>query len=151
MRFCDDHWARLREAITAQGLDDLIAPTGERAAANIRAELEGEPPTLRTFDPLMGAHWAIVNNVSATIGHATLYLLGADELPEDPVDPEVYPAAGGRTWPRCPLCYLNLAHELTCTDPSCLLDRVAGYDVWIERAAADMRAEADRLIAEGAA
>jgi hypothetical protein len=68
-------------------------------------------------------------------GGNPLYLMMADG-PEDPV--EGYgDAYAGRTWPRCPLCYLGLAHEVSCTDERCELPKVNGYDWMIDRAADD--------------
>lgn len=140
MQFCEDHWSRLREAIEKRGMTDLVAVGGRRAAARTQRELEQGEVTLATFDPLMSAHWAIASNALGMLrqaGHPemALYLMGAG--PDDPVDPEVYPEANGRTWPRCPLCYLGLAHELTCDgDPTrCKLPKVDGYAWMIDRAA----------------
>lgn len=148
MRFCQDHWDRLRAAIDERGLSHLIAPDGETAVAQIKQELE-QGPSAVTFDPLMSAHWAIVSNAMDTItraGASPLYLMTAG--PEDPV--EGYgPAGDGRTWPRCPLCYLNLAHELTCKDPRCTLPKVGGYDWMIERAADDQAQRAAELGDDG--
>jgi hypothetical protein len=146
LRFCQEHWDRLREAIQQRGLGDLIAQDGARAAENIKAQLEGDR-SIRSYDPLMDAHWAIVNNVFAVIDKAggnPLYLMGDDKTPEDPV--EGYgPEYDGRTWPRCPLCYLNLAHEMTCSDPRCALEQKDGYDWFIDRAADDQVARAQEL------
>jgi hypothetical protein len=52
------------------------------------------------------------------------------------------------TWPRCPLCYIGIAHELTCTETRCTLPMVDGYAWMLDRAADDAKAEAARLEAE---
>jgi hypothetical protein len=134
MRFCQDHWDRLREAIDARGLTDLVATSGALAAAQQAAQAERGAADVTTFDPLMSAHWGILSNAMSAIqagGGAPLYLMAGDQ-PEDPVD---LPGGEGKTWPRCPLCYLGLAHELTCTDERCTLPRVDGYAWMLDRAA----------------
>lgn len=141
MKFCTEHWDKLRVAIADQGLDSLVSRGGAEAVERMSAEL-GEGQTLDNFDPLMAAHWAIVDNVSRHIQRAggnPLYLLSNG--PEDPVSG--YGAAHeGRTWPRCPLCYINLVHELTCKGGEgggCTLPTLGGFDWMIERAASDAR------------
>ncbi len=135
MRFCRDHWDQLRDAIDSRGLSHLIAPDGwtamEQLGDQLKREQRGEEPdTPVNYDPLMAAHWAITNNVMRTLGPNALYMMSGG--PPDPV--EGYPGYEGRTWPRCPLCHINLAHEMTCTDS---LPKVNGYDWMIERAADD--------------
>ena len=129
MKFCQDHWDRLRAAIAARGLSDLVAKGGERAVRNLKSELE-DGPSFVNFDPLMGAHWAIVNNSMDVLG---LAVMAPDEDGND----------------RCPLCLLNEWHEVACADPTCPLPKVNGYDGWIDRAADDMRAKADKLRGAG--
>jgi len=74
------------------------------------------------FDPLMGAHWAIIGNLS-TNNPGVLFMDG------------------------CPLCYANRAHLEGCSDPTCT-DRATYYDSWIERAADD-QVDAWKSIAGG--
>lgn len=154
MKFCDDHWERLRAAIDDRGLGDLVAQSGERAERNLASEIE-QGVSLVNFDPLMSAHWAIVSNAMATIGRAgasPVYLMAGEDVPEDPIDPTQvsHPdRVRGRSWPRCPLCYLNVAHELTCTDSRCELDEVGGYDWMIDRAADEAKTKADALRTAG--
>jgi hypothetical protein len=96
----------------------------------LRRQLEGED-TIDSFEPLLMAHNAIAGNAMTTIERAggnPLYLLSVG--PEDPV--EGHP---GRTWPRCPLCYLGLAHELNCG--GCDLPQKDGYAWMIDKAADD--------------
>lgn len=133
MNFCQEHWTALREAIEERGLGDLIAPDGETAALQMADQLNRGA---RGEEVLTPVNYAM--NVIRQAGGNPLYsLMGGDE---DPVD---LPGGEGRTWPRCPLCYLNLAHELTCADPGCALDRERGYDWMIGRAADDQIALAD--------
>jgi hypothetical protein len=66
-------------------------------------------------------------------GGDPLYLLAGPpgETPEDPVTG--YPGHEGKTWPRCGLCYVNLAHEVSCE--GCDLDTERGFDFFIGKAA----------------
>lgn len=140
MRFCQDHWNQLRAAIDERGLTPFIAKNGEIAVQQVARQLQGDTGKA-TFDPLMSAHWAIAGNVNEFLASAhmnPLYLLSGG--PEAPV--EGYPGYEGRTWPRCPLCYINLAHEVSCTNQACRLPKVGGYDWMITRAADDALAQA---------
>jgi hypothetical protein len=58
-------------------------------------------------------------------------------------EPCELPGGEGRTWPKCSLCYLNLAHELTCT--GCDLPKINGFDYMLDRAADDSLAQAKKL------
>lgn len=133
MKFCQPHWDRLRKAIDDRGLSDLIAPDGETAAAQMadqlkRAEAGDESETLVNYDPLMAAHWAIVNNVSGLGPGIALELMMPDEDGSD----------------RCPLCYANEGHKLACNEEGCTFT----FDDWCERAADD-QAEHVRKLREG--
>lgn len=156
MRFCQDHWDALRQRISDRGLDHLVARGGAAAGRQMKDQLESGEVALRNFDPLMSAHWAIANNVMDVVsraGGSPLYLMSADDVPEDPVDPVMIARArtrgleveSGLTWPRCPLCYLNLAHKLTCSDRRCILDIEHGYDWMLDRAADDAKQKAGEL------
>lgn len=118
MKFCEAHWDRLREAIKARGLDGLVAKDGYEAAAKTKAELEGGP-SKSSFDPLLGAHNAILSN---TLRVAGLVILGADEKGEH----------------YCPICYLT-------QNCSCGLGAECHFFGWIERAADDARENAISL------
>lgn len=141
MQFCTEHWNKMRAAVDARGLTPLVSQGEASAVAKMVDQLKEGEQTLDSFDPLMSMHWAIAGNAMEALKRA-----GADPLylmmdgPEDPVDAD---QAGerfrGRTWPRCPLCYINLAHEITCTDPKCGLDKVSGYDFYIDCAADDAK------------
>ena len=142
----------MRRAVDDRALTHLVARDGAKAIENVVGEINGAQPT-ETFDPLMSMHWAIATNVSQFLsqsGMNPLYLMaGGPDDPEDQVDParhgEKY---RGRTWSRCPLCYINLAHEVSCTDADCQLDRERGFDWMIARAADDslQRARELRLV-----
>lgn len=126
MKFCQDHWDRLRAAITDRGLDDLIAKGGVRAARNLKSEIEAGP-SMANFDPLMGAHNAILNNALDNMppGAAMAMLTSPDDAPEQ----------------SCPLCVLN-ANVPDQSMPD-------SFDVWIEHAADDMKKLADELRSAG--
>lgn len=165
MKFCDAHWQRLRELIVERGLGDLIAPSGETAFAQMADQLQKNDVTLVNFDPLMGAFWAVVANAMKAIVQGNQSAVGylMSEGPLDEIDFASFPngqVAQERLdssrqnrhgcWPRCPLCYLNLAHELTCTEARCRLPTVDGYDWMLERAADEAKAMAERLTDQGA-
>lgn len=118
MRFCQDHWDRLRRAIEDRGLSDLIAPDGRVAMRQLADQLERagrgeEPETPVNYDPLMAAHWAIVSNVGALARGAALELMRPNEDGS----------------PRCPLCWANSENP-----------HGYNYDEWIDRAADDQAA-----------
>lgn len=145
MKLCDDHWAKLRAAIDERGLSGFISSDGEAATKILAEQLTNPdaPATVDNFDPLMNANMAIWSNTMGTLGPNAMYLMTEGE--PDPVDEKQYPLAAGRTWPKCPICYLNLAHELTCKDAGCKLDVKRGYDFYIERAADDQAKRAEEL------
>lgn len=135
MAWCMDHWTRLREAIDKRGLTSLISESGEEAAKKMVSEINEGEQTIDNFDPLLSAYWAIQGNAGRIlegIGGNPLYILV--DGPEDIV--EGYgPENAWRTWPRCPICYLSLAHELTCSEPRCELPKKNGYDWMLDKAA----------------
>lgn len=155
MKFCLPHWTKMRAAIEARGMTPLVAENGQSAIANLADELQ-RGQTLDNFDPLMAMHWNIVNNVMEKLGQNAFYLLGAEDAPEDPIDVEKITAAdapalrvkyAGKTWPRCPLCYINIAHEFTCDGSKpCDLPRENGYDIAIEWSADVVKAAFDKLM-----
>lgn len=141
MRFCMSHWNALRAAIELRGLSGLVPQGGMAATVKQADQLQRREVTRENFDPLMSAHWAIAGNVMTSLSSAgmnPLYLMSSS--PEDAV--EGYAGYEGRTWPRCPLCYINLAHEVSCTDDDCRLPKQNGYDWMIDRAADDALDEA---------
>lgn len=120
MKFCLDHWAKLRTAIDKRGLSSLVATSGEQAAAQLTKEIE-EGPSEKTFDPLMGAHNAIISRALGLVG---LALMQANEDGSD----------------RCPICFLQAEHDAHCTKPDC-----AKFETWIDSVSDFMRTEAIRL------
>ncbi len=146
MKFCESHWKELKQHIDDRGLMHLVAKSGEKAVDKMQRELAERTTTKESFDPLMSAHWAIVNNASSMVAAAgmnPLYLLSGG-APEK-CDGRYGPQHEGREWSKCPLCYINMAHELTCTEPECKLDRVKGYDWMLDRSADDALQQAREL------
>lgn len=132
MRMCQTHWDALRVAIEDQGLGELIAKDGREAGRRMVKHLR-EETTLDSFEPLTAAMMAIISNISTIMQDGDVnigYLF--EEGPEDEIELE---GGEGRTWPRCPLCYMNIAHELSCKGEGCMLDPVHGYDYMIRCAA----------------
>lgn len=147
MQICERHWAALRQAIDDRGLTSLVAKNGEVAQRQTMEQLRsGGVIEAGNFDPLMMAHWLVINNTLVYMQNAgfpnerILYLF--TDGPEAPVTDK--PGYESRTWPRCPLCHLNLAHETSCGDhdKGCRLAKVDGYDWMIVRAAEDALAKA---------
>ena len=127
MRFCQPHWDKLRDAIKARGIWSFVATSGEQAVAQLSSEIEQHKHTAANYDPLMGAHWAIVNNAMGSTP-AGLALLSPNKDGTD----------------RCPLCYINgERHRHAQVDPEnwSRADDQAFYDEWIDRAADDARAK----------
>lgn len=119
MKFCGPHWERLKRALADRGLAPFIATTSADLGRRLQADLEGGAAPAVTFEPLMGAHNAILEN--------TLRVAGLEPMA---------PKADGGEW--CPVCYLMTCQ---CGDPEC----PKRFEGWIERAADDMLAEARRL------
>lgn len=119
MKFCNDHWSKLKTAISDRGLDKLIAKDG---AEVIRRSLD-EPEEKKAFEPLMGAHNCIV---SWCMDRTGLELFVANEDGSE----------------KCPICYTQKLHDQNCKEQSCTY-RVE--DITIKGAADDMLAEARRL------
>jgi len=136
---CQSHWDKLREKIEAAGLNSLVAENGEEAAAKMARSFEEQETTFDNFEPLQYAMFMLVNNCYDVVngtGASPLYFL--TEGPDDPVDDKEFPKAKGKNlvWPRgCPLCYINLAHELSCS--GCLRPQVGGFDEWLDFAVRD--------------
>jgi len=118
VKFCEDHWAKLRAAIDARGLFSFVAKGAEGAVARVESELK-DGPTASNFEPLMGAHNAIVSNVISIAGLSVL------STNEDGTE-------------NCPVCYVVA---------NCACGKGDGCEFhhWIERAADDVREEAVRL------
>lgn len=125
MKFCDTHWTMLKAKVDEYGLTQFIAKSGEEAHAKLASQLSAEGGTRDTFDPLLGAHNAII---SVAINQTGLELL-------------VVNIVDGVEQHHCPLCYLNQKHTVHCTEPDCKFS----YDVWIDHAVKDMVEEAKKL------
>lgn len=141
MNICQDHWDRLREKMKERGLENIGAMSPEVAVVQLIDQVEKDEVTKTNFDPLMSAYFAIGANAMETISWAggnPLYLITAGE--EEPCE---LPGGEGRTWPKCSLCYLNMAHELTCS--GCDLPKINGFDYMLDRAADDSLAKAKEL------
>jgi len=152
MQFCLDHWNLLKQRIDDRGLTHLIAKDGHVAAEQAATQIQEAGVTAQTFDPLMSAQWAISGNVMDFLhrsGMNPLYLMSGGE--EDKCDGTYGPQYEGRPWPRCPLCYINFAHEVSCKDLECTLDKVRGYDWMLDRAADDALKQARELKVVGPA
>lgn len=78
MKFCDEHWAKLRAGVQSRGLWHLVAESGEDAIQRMERELDDGKSSAASFDPLMGAHWAICGRAIAAGG---LYLMTGDYCP----------------------------------------------------------------------
>lgn len=117
----------LRHAIQARGLGDFVAGSGEEAIKMMERDVEKGPPKKRSdYDPLMSAHWMIVNNAMDMLG-----IIGMNPLSLMAHDPE-------RPEMNCPICCLNwhsANHDKICTDPNCKKPRGLTYDDWINKAA----------------
>ncbi len=122
MRFCQKHWEALKSAIAERGLDGLCAKSVDEIARKQFEELKSGAVKASTFDPLMGAHNAIVSRAIEIVG------LGLLIPAEDGVE-------------KCPLCHLQAGHDATCTEVGC----THSFEPWIGFAANDVRAEAVRL------
>lgn len=126
MKMCKDHWERLKQAIDDRGLSGFISSDGGAAVKSMVSQAD-EGITVDNFDPLMGAHNAILMTTIEVVGLAVMATDGPDD----------------GHW--CPLCYLNQAHEKSCTDPACVLDKENGYDLLIDKAADDQLKISERL------
>jgi hypothetical protein len=65
MRMCDAHWQQLKTAIEDRGLGKFIAKNGEAAVAKLTSETMNEQ---EAFEPLIGAHNAILMNALEAVG-----------------------------------------------------------------------------------
>ncbi|SLN50282.1 hypothetical protein [Oceanibacterium hippocampi] len=72
MQICMEHWGELRRAISARGLDHLVATSGEEAAEALTRQIEGEDDPRNDFDPLMNANWAIHGQYLQDVGLGAL-------------------------------------------------------------------------------
>jgi hypothetical protein len=122
VKFCATHWSALRQAIHDRGLSDLVSKSTEEVMGRTVEELKAGETSKTTFDPLMGAHNAIV---SRALDIAGLSLMAPNE-------------DGSQ---RCPLCWIQKGHDEHCQEIGCK----HSFEPWIGYAADDMRKEAIRL------
>lgn len=140
----------MRAAVEARSMTPLVSLGGTSAAQKMVDELKNGS-TLDNFDPLMAMHWNIATNLLEKLGKSGLYLMSTG--PEDPIDvskfrPIFQEKYHGRTWPRCPICYANIAHEISCREARCTLAIVDGWDVCIEFAADAIKIEFEKMMAQ---
>lgn len=119
MKFCMPHWNSLRQAIEDRGLGNLVAKGGEALTNKIQAEIDAGDVTQGSFDPLLGAHNAIIGNLLSVVGVDLLY------NNEDGSD-------------RCPLCY-------AVDNCACGKGEACEFRTWINHAADDALAQAKEL------
>lgn len=149
MKMCERHWAMMRAAVEARGMTPLVSDDGQSAVVKLVEEIQ-QGLTMDTFDPLMAMNWNIMGNLMETLGSASFYLLSSG--PEDLIDvaqlteSDLQAKYAGQTWPRCPICYANIAHEFSCREEKCMLSRVNGYDVCIEWSADAVKEQFDQLM-----
>jgi len=62
MKMCQSHWDKLKIAIDARGLDNLIAKNEEAVVESMERELQGTSTTA-DFDPLMDAWYKIMHQI----------------------------------------------------------------------------------------
>lgn len=140
MKFCADHWSQLRAAIEDRGLGALVAESGEQAGCNMVAEFE-HGSTVDTFDPLMGAHNAIVARAMKEI---------RERYTQNPLmlmaDPDEHPE-----W-ACPICALgwcHAEHDHLCTRADCNWPREFDWAAEMCNGAADLMLETWRQLGAG--
>lgn len=129
MQFCDEHWTSLREAIDERGLSHLVSSKSE--VSTVMKTVEDiwdiiDPTTIKNFDPLVYAHWAIVANVLNSVGMEVFF--------ENEDGSE-----------RCPLCYMAEVHAEVCVDLEC---NITTFDDWTELAADEAQVTWEELKAK---
>jgi hypothetical protein len=126
MRFCSAHWGKLRLSIRDRGLDQFVSTSGSVLADRMAKGIDGDDTKAR-FDPLMGAHNAIVSNAMGFVG---LALMVQNEDGSD----------------RCPICFLDKDHKEKCQRLGC----TDTFEEWIDKAADEQLSLAKRLNLVGA-
>ncbi len=88
MQWCQEHWDTLRAEIAEQKLSSLVPSSGEDARQAVERQLAGEM-SIDTFDPLMGAMWAINSFIGGQLGpQGQLTVLMHDGCPVCKMDEE---------------------------------------------------------------
>lgn len=111
LKFCPDHWQKLRHEVESRGLGKLVA--GDAVEASRRATAWPLAQTIANFEPAIGAQMLILENVVKAVGPRVL---------------QPNPATGE---PYCPVCELAATHKVKCLDPACAFDG----DSWLGLAA----------------
>lgn len=96
MKFCEQHWADLRQGVVDRGMWHLVAKSGQDAAEAAVRDLEGRPEP-GDWDPLMAAHWALAGRVMDAIGNSQGPMAAVSAM----ADPE---------W--CPMCSIQESFEV---------------------------------------
>lgn len=122
MQWCQQHWDGLRAEIERQGLTGFVASSGRVAAEQFSRAVSGEE-SLDTFDPLMGAHWAINAFIAEQMGPGGFLTLMAYE--------------------GCPICKADEVHQAHCdvNGPGC----TDSYARYFPNAVEDQRKRLDSL------
>jgi hypothetical protein len=119
MRFCQEHWTKLKALLDDRGLTRFIADGGKEAVRRLVSGLEAADDA-KSFEPLMGAHNAIVANAMDAVW---LEVMAPNDDSSD----------------RCPVCFLKTICK--CGDPTC----PERYEGWLTHAADDALARAKEL------
>lgn len=77
MKFCDEHWDKLKKLTEDNGLMHLVHKDGKSAVDSLRKHVDGTG-TLDDYDPLMDAHNMLTSNALKCGG---LYLLEGELCP----------------------------------------------------------------------
>jgi len=133
VKFCDEHWERLKDAIRQAGLWSLVSEDGEHAARKLQSEMS-DGSTVDNFDPLMAAHNLIFGCALEMIHtqydqNLLMLMAGSAEHPE---------------W-ACPICALNWCHDehiRLCTKDDC------GYPKQFDWAPQTIDGAIERVLAE---
>lgn len=120
MKWCQEHWDGLRVEVERQGLAGFVPDSGEKAAHVMKRQIAGEE-SVDTFDPLMGAHWAINSFIANQLGPGGFVTLIA--------------------YDGCPVCKADSVHDEACEEPGCTYT-IAQFFV---NAVSDQRAALARL------
>lgn len=127
MKFCDEHWERLKDAIRQVRLWSLVAESGEEGTRRMRSWVS-EGLTVDNFDPLIGAYYAIfagaMTTISGTYKHDPLVVMADPEHPE-------------RSCPICALVWCHEEHVRLCSQADCDFPKEYDWATNVLSAAAD--------------
>jgi len=120
VKICQTHWEELIKALEERDLMKYVASDSKSAIQRLQAQLGGDDSD-KTFEPLLGANFAIKTNFLGAVGLACF-------APDAP----------------CPLCFLDEGIKKGCGDPNCTRHHDSGSD-WIRYAADDQLNKAREL------